>query len=231
MSQELITKAELIKWCDQQVKEGKELKLHWEGGGDSGWVYFTIDDKQLSNEADSPKEVNELIELMYNHLDYGSWAGEFNASGEAVYDSEEKAFVGIDNYSEDDTYHQECEIKISVPKTLWFDFIEYNLEGEEPSIDIAFIIRNGFLTDEHDETAKNIVSHLEQEISKEITKYQSKYNDGQEYRNIWQNDRFPRSAFVEEGDDLVYTIEELNIGTYDTQEKEVYLELITDEDE
>jgi hypothetical protein len=229
MSQKVVATSDLIKWCDDQVANGHELVLAWDGGGDSGWCYFKIDGEQVSDSAETD-EIRDLTDRMYDHLDYGSWAGEFSASGEAVYDSKEKAFVGTDYYSEDETYQFDHNIKITVPKSLWFDALEYNFEGENPNVSVVFTIRNGFLTDLHTKVASQIEENLEQQIQEGIDAYNN-MEDATEYHNIWQNDRFTRSEFKEEGDNLVAIIEELNIGTSHTLEKDIYLELITDEDE
>lgn len=230
MAQQVVATSDLIKWCDDQVDKGHQLSIGWEGGGDSGWVFFKIDGEQVSESAETP-QIEELISRMYDQLDYGSWAGEFSASGEAVYNTVEKAFVGIDSYSEDETYAYKYPIKITIPKKLWFDAIEYNIEQEEPIIDdVAFIIRNGFLTDEHTAVAQQIKESLDDQVEAAIAAYQ-KLPDATEYRNIWQNERIERSEFKEEGDNLVATIEELSIGTYKSDEKDIYLELITQEDE
>jgi hypothetical protein len=229
MSQKLIATSDLIKWCDEQVAAGKELGIHWEGGGDSGWAYFTIDGDQVSDSEEND-EIRQLTDLMYDHLDYGSWAGEFSASGDATYNATEKAFVGTDYYSEDETYNFDYLIKITVPKDLWFESLECNMEDEDPTINVAFSIRNGFLTDRHTQVAEQIKKSLKEQVEQGISAYnQLEYTT--EYRNIWQNDVINRSEFKEEGDNLVAYIEELSIGTCDTDEKEIYLELTTREDE
>jgi hypothetical protein len=229
MSQKLLTTSDLIKWCDEQVAQGKELGMSWEGGGDSGWVYFTIDGDQVSDSAEND-QIRQLVDRMYDELDYGSWAGEFSAQGEAIYSPEQKAFVGTDYYGEDSTVHQECSINIVVPKSLWFDAVEYNMENEDPNIDFAFIVRNGFLTEAHEKVRQQIIEDLDDAVEQEIKKYTSQeYHE--DYRSIWQSDRIQRSDFREVGDNLVYTIEEIGIGVIETQDKDIYLELITDEDD
>lgn len=229
MSQKVVATSDLIKWCDEQVAKGHEIALAWEGGGDSGWCYFKIDGEQVSDNAETD-EIRDLTDRMYDCLDYGSWAGEFSASGEAVYDPKEKAFVGIDTYSEDETYSFPHPMKITVPKSLWFDRLEYNFEGESATVDIAFIIQNGFLTDLHTQIGNQIEENLKGQVEKGIEAY-TKMEDATEYHNVWQNDSFRRSEFKEEGDNLVAIIEELNIGTSNSKEKDIYLELITQEDE
>jgi hypothetical protein len=229
MSQKVVATSDLIKWCDDQVAKGHELVLAWEGGGDSGWVYFKIDGEQVSNSAETP-EIENLIDRMYDQLDYGSWAGEYQANGEAVYNANEKAFIGTDYYSEDETDNYECSIKITVPKSIWFDAVEYNIEQEEPIIDVVFVLRNGFLTEKHTEVAEQIKESLDEQVEETIAAYLKDPN-ATEYRNVWQNDRIERSQFKEEDDNLVAFITELSIGTCTSDNKDVYLELITQEDE
>ena len=86
-------KKTVLEWCKEQVAQGHELKICWEGGGDSGWCYFQIDGEEANNEY-----TDHLVNSMYSELDYGSWAGEFTATGEATFDPSENAFVGIDDY-------------------------------------------------------------------------------------------------------------------------------------
>ena len=114
-----VENSSLVEYCDNLVKEGKELALNWEGGGDSGWVYFTVDGKE-----DDSDEIRRLIDACYEVLDYGSWAGEFSANGEATYNPKTKCFEGVDNYGEDTTETHRCKIDIVVPERLWFDSIE-----------------------------------------------------------------------------------------------------------
>ena len=70
----------LIEWLDEQADLGKDVMLKWEGGNDSGWAYFELDGETIENE-----HTDRLVNWMYDHLDYGSWAGDFSAQGEAVY--------------------------------------------------------------------------------------------------------------------------------------------------
>ena len=229
MSHKVIATSDLIKWCDEQVAKGHELSMGWEGGGDSGWCFFKIDGEQVSGNAENA-EMENLVDRMYDQLDYGSWAGEFNASGEAIYDPKQKAFIGTDYYSEDDTYVLEHTMKITVPKSLWFDTLEYQFEGEDPNVDVAFSIRNGFLTDLHTEIAMQVQKDLEVQVQAGVKAYHN-MKDATEYRDVWQSSRYNRSEFKEEGDNLVAIIEDLHIGTSNSDEKGIYLELITQEDE
>lgn len=216
------TKKSLLEWCDQQVAAGKEIGIGWEGGGDSGWCYFMIDGNQV-NDGQTTEEMEQLIDLMNDELDYGSWAGEFNAAGEAIYSPEEKAFVGTDYYSEDDTEYWQCKIPIRIPKHLWFDSIEYQFEDEDANASFVFFVRNGFLTEEHQKFTSEIESYLKKKVNHEINLFIQKSN--REYRSMWQNDKIDRNQFTVEGDHLVYLLEELSIGTTNSEDKDIYLQL------
>lgn len=90
---------EVIAWCCNMADAGHTLEICWEGGGDSGWVYFELDGKTIENDI-----TEFMVNKMYDELDYGSWAGEFNASGRAQFDPATKKFVGTDHYSQEDDY-------------------------------------------------------------------------------------------------------------------------------
>lgn len=223
MERTLKIKSELVKWCDQQVAEGKTISMHWEGGNDSGWCWFEIDGEQVRDHLEED-EIGQLLDMMYNTLDYGSWAGEFSASGKAVYDAEHKAFVGIDNYSEDDNEQYECNLEIRVPKTLWFDQLEVSIEDEAAVVSAAFHVRNGFISEEHEQWLSEFEELFSDQIDKVIEAFKNNVTET-EYRSMWEHWTLNKSDFHEEGEFLVHKINTLSIGTYSTDEKEIYLEL------
>lgn len=223
MAQKLKTKLSLIEYLDALVAEGKEIKMGWEGGGDSGWCWFEIDGEQVSDSKHDPY-IATLLDALYDTLDYGSWAGEFSANGYAIYDPEQKAFVGTDYYSEDETVNYECDLSIRVPKSLWFDSMEIEIQDEDATVNSAFHIRNGFLTEEHDV----FIEQFDQEFHNQVWEVVEKFSDDpnqNDYRSMWEHYEFNRSEFHEDGDYLVYELEEIGIGTSRTDDKDVYLEL------
>jgi hypothetical protein len=230
MSQQLLTKTHLINWCDEQVAQGKELKIGWEGGNDSGWVYFVIDDEQIEYGYNTDEQ-SELIDMMHTHLEYGSWAGEFSANGEAIYDPTLKAFVGTDHFGGDESEDWDCNIKITIPKSIWFERVEYAIEGADSDAQFAFVISNGFLLPEHATESIRIANELTEAIAAEITKFENQPGDHDEFRDIWQDEQIARSEFIEEGDNLVYTIEDLTMGTTAVDEKEIILELVNNNED
>ena len=226
---ELEVKKEIIDWCNQQVDEGKELKFTWEGGGDSGWADLVLDD----NNIDVPGYSNVLLDGIYEELDYGSWAGEFHASGEAIYSKEEQAFVGIDDYVEDETIGYPCEIVLNVPNKIWYDSINIAIEMDHEDADINvqvnFIIKNGFLTQEHREIVDLLKDEISAKVNDEIENFK---NGGADFRNVWENLIINRSEGVETTPGFIkHEISSISIGTSTSDEKSIYLQLIEEENE
>lgn len=140
---------DVIKWCDEQSQDGKEVAICWEGGNDSGWVYIEVDGDNTSSE-----ESDWLVEQMCSILDYGSWAGEFSASGRAEYNSETKMFEGEDVYTEDTTETLELKLEdaivVKIPKKFYFEELEIQIENILDGGPVAIVpkVKNGFLSTE-----------------------------------------------------------------------------------
>jgi len=224
-AKKLEVKPSVLEWCNKQTDEGNKLSIHWEGGGDSGWVYFQINGSEATDEY-----TEYLLDRMNDTLDYGSWAGEFSASGSAEYDKEEQAFVGIDDYSEDETMTHECNIVIQVPKELWHDNLSISIEGNDGDrtrIGARFDIKNGFLSDKH----TVFISSLEDKMKKEVDDVIDDFiqTSNKDYRSIWETINLEPKDGVVKGDFLEYTIEQLGIGTTIGDEKDVYLDITADD--
>jgi hypothetical protein len=197
--------------------KGHKLSITWDGGGDSGWCEFLVDDESYSDEYSE-----RLLEHMYATLDYGSWAGEFQASGEAVYSLEEKAFVGEDNYTEDSTISWKVDAEIRIPKYIWFDQFHFSIDGyDSPEADFDFFIKNGFRSPDHDKILEDLNSKMNEVIDDAIEGFSMTY----EFRSLYENESIPRSEFVEDGDDIVYKVEHLEMGTTDGSDREIYLDV------
>jgi hypothetical protein len=216
-----VTKEEIIKWLDEQVAEGKEVSMGWEGGGDSGWVYFEVDGEKVDNDF-----THALVNHMYDYLDYGSWAGEFSASGKAVYNPENKCFEGTDYYSEDSSVNYPCSIVLKIPDDVWFDRIEWSAEGETEEkvyVDVELIVRNGFKTDRHEEIETMLKKSFDDQLDKVVDRF---INAGEmEYRNVWDNGSIENPQFTKKNNKLVHTIPSISIGTCESQDKDICLNL------
>lgn len=224
---QLEVKKEIIDWCNQQVDEGKELQFTWEGGGDSGWAEFRVDGEDFSNEFS-----DDLLDGIYEELDYGSWAGEFYSSGSAFYNKEDQAFIGIDDYSEDETVGHDCSIVVDVPSTLWYDSINVRLSCDDMDSQIEvvvdFVIKHGFISEEHNNAKIQIEDYLRDKVTDEIENFANVHP----FRSMWETITLNRSEGVETNPGFVrYEIDQLSMGTTHSQEKSICLELIQEENE
>jgi len=211
----------VLQWCKEQVKAGRELKLCWEGGGDSGWAYFQIDGQTVENTF-----TEKLTDMMYAELDYGSWAGEFNAQGEATFDADIEAFVGTDYYSETADTSIESDIKVSVPKDIWFDNIRISVDIQEGDndVEVSFIVLNGFVTPQHTVLEESLQDYLTSEI---VDTIDSKNLDN--FRSAWDNIIINHSEFTENGDSITYTIDKISISVEEQTDKSIYLSIAENE--
>lgn len=224
-----MTIAKVRAWAKKLHEEGKELKLLWDGGGDSGWVHFEIDGQDASG-----PEIEFLIDWCYNVLDYGSWAGEFSAAGEAAYDPETESFEGVDWYSSEEScsVNDEDAITIKIPTAIKVDGLEINMEtdDEEPLIYVAIKVTNGFKTPAHTEAEEEIHANIEHQYNAILRKY----NTGEKkYTAAWNNEIFSKSDMTlsEDGQHWIVKWDDLSITEWYEEDKEIVLNLKDDEDE
>lgn len=214
-------KKSIIQWCKTLHEAGNELTMKWEGGGDSGWVYFEIDGDSTDNEY-----TRALVDQMDTTLNYGSWAGEFNASGTAVYNPETNSFEGTDFYGEDTSEVLDVDFTVRVPKKLWFDTLHVEVEvnyDETPQMSVRLLLKNGFLTEEHTNFCSNLETDLERDFSDLFSNYES--NEGYEFRSCTDSWILERADAVESGDDLLFYIKQVDISVMTNDEKPIVLEL------
>jgi len=210
----------IVQWCKTLHEAGNELTLKWDGGNDSGWVHFEIDGEDVDNEY-----TRALVDRMDDVLEYGSWAGEFQASGQAIYDPESNSFTGVDYYGEDESDSEDIDIKITVPKSFWFDTLHVEVEcnyDEGSQTNVRFLIKNGFLTKEH----LDFCTNLEQELVKDFNDVFNNYQSGdKEFKYCGDSWILDREVAVESGDDLIFYIKQVEFSVMDNIEKNIVLEL------
>lgn len=216
-----INDLEALVWCKKKHEEGRTLNMHWDGGGDSGWVDFQID-------GDTTEEDQLFIDFLrdkcYNELDYGSWAGEFSASGDAEFDPEQNAFVGTDYYSEDDTTTVNCELKIEIPADVWFDSVEIMIQDEEVEVSVDLVVRNGFKTQAHDTVQKSLEVSIKNQVQEIINDYVENDNR-QEFRSMWEEINLSKSDFTLDGNVMKAVLTEISLGTWENEEKDIFINL------
>jgi hypothetical protein len=212
-----ITIKQILDWCLKKTEEGSEVILQWDGGGDSGWVHLEVD-----GEDSNDPEAERLIDMMYDQLDYGSWAGEFSASGEAPFDPETQMFQGTDYYTETDTESVKTKIEIRIPKHIHFDDIDINTQDEECNVDVTFGIRNGFDHPETESVAKQLSEMIQEKI---VEAAKLDVDDEDEIDGYWGNYQIFRTDFTEEGNEIVYILEDVEYSRRSTTENYVEIDL------
>lgn len=208
----------LVEWCDEMHAKGHELALNWDGGGDSGWVFFTIDGEQTSNPY-----ADKLLDHMYDTLDYGSWAGEFSAQGQALYNPETKAFAGVDHYSESNSLVWECKIEVKIPKELWFDRVQITIE-DEGSATVDMIVLNGFKLPNHNQAEQDLQNELQDLIDEEMTAY-GETDGAEEVEGVYDEITLTRDDMKLNGDYYVGTIKALTFTVRQEEPKDIMLEV------
>ena len=216
MSEEISIK-QILDWCLKKTEEGSAVVLQWDGGGDSGWVHLEVDGSDSSD-----PEAEALIDMMYDKLDYGSWAGEFSASGEAPFDAETQMFQGTDYYTETDTENVKTKIEIRIPRHIHFDDIDINTQDEECNVDVIFGIRNGFDHPETESVAKQLSEMIQEKI---VEAAKLDVDDEDEIDGYWGNYQIFRTDFTEEGAELVYILEDVEYSRRSTTENYVEIDL------
>lgn len=221
-----INNLEALAWCKKKHAEDRTLNMHWDGGGDSGWVDFQIDGA-ITDEDQA--FIDFLTDKCYSELDYGSWAGEFSASGDATFNPEEGAFVGTDYYSEDGSIDYKCELKIDVPKNVWFDAVEIMIEDEEIEVSVDLIVRNGFKTEAHQNAENSMTTSIKNQVSEIVEEYINYNSSPQSFRSMWEEINLSKSDFLETEAGMSATLNSISIGVFDEEQKDIYISLNEEE--
>lgn len=221
---------EVIEWCDKQVAEGKTVVLKWDGGNDSGWVSLELDGEDIGYNNTAYPEANWLIDKMYDELDYGSWAGDFNATGEAPYNPETKTFEGVDYCSVDESDSTENVpagkgAKFSIPDHFVFDSVEIHTQNENCYTQMALNGRNrlenpdesAYFDAESEKVKEGLIKLMDSDESAR----------GREVCNFWHEYHFSKSDLVHDPVNKVYVGEILSVvySFYDTEERGIMIDL------
>ena len=222
MSEETIfTAQQLIDWCDKMASEGKNPVIKWEGGGDSGWCYM---EDEEGERLDSHPEAGALMEHMYDTLDYGSWAGEFSANGEAPYNTKTKSFEGTDYYSESENTSCDAEIRIEIPAFIPFDRLEIQTEDEDCTVSCDIALDNGYVHP----AAHDVMTNLEKQLTEEIpgaVDNHYKSGDDDQFDSFWHHYIIDRNQFKREGDMMVHILKEVHFSIHNVVDKDICIDL------
>jgi hypothetical protein len=156
-------KKETVKqYLDRLSKEGKTIKVTWDGGGDNGTFDLEVDDVSQSVLWNDDSPESAIISRIESVLGYGSFAGEFYCSGYVEYVPEKKEFIGTDTYSKEETFSVTLEkpLQIEIPIEVHFDRIDILIE-RDCMVQVSLFIKDGPVLDFHLETEEMIQSKLE----------------------------------------------------------------------
>ena len=212
----------LIQLADSFAEKGT-LVIAWDGGNDSGGCWMKVDGERMPwNDTDADR----LVNLVENALDYGSWAGEFQAHGEAIYDPETKTFSGNDHYSYDthDTVAK-CKVKIELPDILWFDRLDITVRGyiDDMKIEANFFTRARMVNPKLARW-EEIMEHEDGNLFKQIqTAYDSVTENDVE--SFWESIEINFNEFKKIGNKYVAYITELGYSYGKSEDKSIVVDL------
>lgn len=214
--------ATLIAWCDAKALEG-ELAFAWEGGNDSGWAWLELDGRQLE-EGNDPV-IQLLVARWEGILEYGSWAGDFDADGRAPYDPETKTFRGTDTNSCGETIASHMPLVLELPAHVPFDSLSVNVDGRTATLRAQ--LRNGPFSEEDQQALKAAEERL-QECLEGIWEAMALNHDVAESQ--WLDENLPRAEFTAGADGMLRHTEP-NAGVYCHEHRRRELALCLREEE
>ena len=208
---------DLTAYCDKLTEDGKELSVEWDGGGDSGQFTMLLNGEDITAWDDSPEA--QILDVVMNKLDYGSFAGEFHTEGTLIYDREQKAFKGVDNYSYTEGTEEEVNISFVIPDDIWFDsvFLFVDTPEELPEVRLDITVDNGPVSDRHLE--------LEEKLSEELSEaILHKIEDS--FDGCWFELRIPKTEAtkIEGGWQLTWKTFEYSYRVYTEKDVCIYLD-------
>ena len=219
------TKEKAKKYLDLLLSVGaKEIKVTWEGGNDEGSFYLHIDGKDTDIDYTRKDGTYELIDYIADEIGYGSFAGDYNANGEVIYDVEMGAFVGYDDCEmlQDYTYKFKKPLVFSILKELWFDSVLVDISGysEDMDISVRLSISNGPVFQEHMDFESNAVKIIEKEVDHQI------FNDIDEVRDVWFSQEYGRDNLsVDIDGNFLLALTEVSYNKYVGEVKDIIIQL------
>jgi hypothetical protein len=208
----------IVTRCDELTKNGEELSISWNGGNDSGLFEMKLDGEPVDD--DDPIE-RPIVDLLENELGYGSFAGDFSADGEVVYNRERKCFEGTDTYTESRSCRRECSIKVRMPADIWFDRVDFDIQcADDTDLEVLAHISvfNGPRVDAHAGLELRLAKLVHDAVANEIAGI-----DG--LCGIWTDIALPKNLFSATGKELVTTINEFFYSRYEADDKDIEIYL------
>ena len=213
------------KYLTKLLSEGaKEIRVTWEGGNDEGSFSLFVDEKEVEVLWNNKDDSYELVDYIADEIGYGSFAGDYNANGEVIYDVEMGAFVGYDDCEmlQDSTYKFKKPLVFSILKELWFDSVLVDISGysEDMDISVRLSISNGPVFEEHMDFESNAVKIIEKEVDHQI------FNDIDEVRDVWFSQEYGRDNLsVDIDGNFLLALTEVSYHKYVGEVKDIVIQL------
>lgn len=212
------------KYLDLLLSVGaKEIKVTWDGGNDEGTYSLFVDEKEVDIDWSKKDGTYDLVDLIADEIGYGSFAGDFHAIGEVIYDVEQGAFVGTDDCEmlEDYNYAFKEPLVFPILKELWFDSVSVEISGYSDDMDISvrLSISNGPVFQEHMDFESNTVKTLEKEV--DIV-----FCEIDEVRDVWYSQEFGRDNLgVDKDGNFLLAITGVTYNKYVGEVKDIVIQL------
>lgn len=218
------TKEKAKVYLEELLSNGaQEIRITWEGGNDEGSFNLFVDDKEVTIIHTKKDGAYELVDFIADEIGYGSFAGDYSANGEVIYDVEQEAFIGTDDCEmlEDYNYKFKKPLVFPILKELWFDSVSVEISGysEDMDISVRLSISNGPVFQEHIDFESNTVKVLEKEVDQI-------FNDIDEVRDVWYSQEFGRDNLgVDKDGNFLLAITGLTYNKYVSEVKDIVIQL------
>ena len=215
-----INNPEILEKINNLLKENPgEMTVGWTGGNDEGCFDLYINDEQIPSRYNPNNDVADILDFVADNMPYGSFAGDFDTSGTLYYDPSEMKFSGEDYYSERDCIDVDMTkypVKIRIPKDLWFDTINIDVDAYESlGSTVRFFINNGPVVDEHVMIEESIREYLDEMIRKIVDNAEGDFESMMISRSI------SHSEFKLVGEFLEYDIIDLYYEVMNSEARDV----------
>lgn len=212
-------KPTLREWLDE-ISKLCPITATLEGGNDSGSIDISYGDSSNAPIIDPDDYQAKLYNLVYDRLEYGSFAGEFWVNGSFEYDPSTGEFQGTGSESTTESGTIKLEghpIEVRVPKDLWFDTIEigtdcYHDEMED-SLRLEILVKDGPVSEDHVTYQEKLRDKMGEAV------YNKLAGVGKDLEYCYNEWSLNRSDFKEDGDMLLATIDGIDYSFNQSDDK------------
>ena len=199
-----------LKACQKLTRDGKELRIDWSGGGDSGYYETQIGEMPVDENPD----ILNIYDLIIEHTGNWSFNGDYHSKGNVIYHPELQALVGEDITEESGNAVKACSIPVEIPKSLWFDRLNIRSEDwDSMNMLIELMVLNGPRSFQHALVEKQIAGQLEVWFEKELVNVEDRLGVNMNLSLRWAD-------LQERGEFWLYVIKEIpySFRSYETTE-------------